>query len=199
MVEEIYKNVKAIKQKAISKKIPVIADSTLDFIIKYLNKKNVTSILEIGTGIGFSTIMFALARPDARIISIEKDQKRYMEALKNIKKLKLEDRISLIYNDAMDMKFTEKFDFIFIDAQKSKAKELFDLYEKNLENHGTIITNDISFHGLVKKDLKDIKDKKIQAIVTNIKDYINYLENNLKYKTSFYEVGDGISLSEKRL
>ena len=47
-------------------------------------------------------------------------------------------------------------------------------------------------------------DKKIDFIYNiaswdvNKMNLINFLENNVKYKTTFYELGDGIAITEKR-
>ena len=198
MVEQIYKDIREIKRYALDNNVPIMVDDSIDFLTTFLIKKRVTSVLEVGTAIGYSAIMMALASPNLKITTIEKDKDRYMEALKNVKKMGLEDRITLVFNDALEVKIKEKFDLIFIDAAKSKNKEIFDHFEKNLLNGGSIITDNISFHGYVKKDLKEIPNRNLRGLVKKIKNYIEFL-NNIKYKTTFYEIGDGISVSEKRI
>ena len=80
--------------------------------------------------------MMALSNPSLTITTIERDEKRYLEALKNIKKLNLEDRITLIFNDALDVSLSEKYDLIFIDAAKAQSIKFFEKFEKNLNPAG---------------------------------------------------------------
>lgn len=199
MVDKIYKEIRAIKKYALENNVPIILDDGIDFLINFIIKRKITNILEVGTAIGYSAIMMALCSPDIKVTTIEKDKDRYLEAIKNVKKLNLEDRITLIYKDALDVKLKDKYDLIFIDAAKSKNEEIFNHFENNLSNKGVIITDNINFHGYVKKDISEITNRNLRGLVRKIKNYITFLNNNVKYKTTFYEVGDGISVTEKRL
>ena len=199
MVEQIYKEIRTIKKYALQNKVPIMVDDSIDFIITKMHQKKLTKVLEIGTAIGYSAIMMALSSPNLTVTSIEKDKDRYLEAVKNIKKLDLEDRITLIYNDALEVSLKEKYDLILIDAAKSKNLDFFNKFEKNLEPNGIIITDNLSFHGYVEKNPEDIKNRNLRALVRKIKNYIDFLENNIKYKTTFYEIGDGLSVTEKRM
>ena len=154
--------------------------------------------MEIGTAIGYSAIMMALVDSDVKVTTIERDEVRYLEALKNVKSLGLEDRITLIYNDAFNVKLEETFDLIFIDAAKAQSIKFFEMFERNLNRNGAIITDNLKFHGLVDQNEDEIKNKNLKEKIKKIKDYINYLKNNEKYKTEFYDVGDGISVSVKK-
>lgn len=199
MVEELYKDIRELKKKALDDNIPIILDDSLDFLTNYIEKHDVKNILEIGTAVGYSAIMMALSSPDVNVTTIEKDKERYLEAVKNVKKMNLEDRITLIYNDALEVHLKDKFDLIFIDASKSKNKEIFDNFENNLNKKGAIITDNINFHGYVNMDLKEINNYHLKGLVKKIRKYIDFLQNNIKYKTVFYEIGDGLSVSERRI
>lgn len=199
MVEKTYNEIKTIKEYALVNKVPIMVDDSIDFIISKIHQKRVKKVLEIGTAIGYSAIMMALSSPNLTITSIEKDKDRYLEAVKNIKKFDLEDRITLIYNDALEVSLKEKYDLILIDAAKSKNLDFFNKFEKNLEPNGIIITDNLSFHGYVEQEPSQIKNRNIRALVRKIRNYIDFLENNLKYKTTFYEIGDGLSVTEKRM
>lgn len=199
MVEKTYNEIKTIKEYALVNKVPIMVDDSIDFIISKIHQKRVKKVLEIGTAIGYSAIMMALSSPNLTVTSIEKDKDRYLEAVKNIKKFDLEDRITLIYNDALEVTLKEKYDLILIDAAKSKNLDFFNKFEKNLEPNGIIITDNLSFHGYVEQEPSQIQNRNIRALVRKIRNYIDFLENNLKYKTTFYEIGDGLSVTEKRM
>lgn len=196
--EEIQNEIKKIKDYAQEETVPIMQDEGIDFLTTFISKKQITNILEVGTAIGYSAIMMALVNPNVHVTTIERDEVRYMEALKNIKKFNMEDRITLIFNDALNVELSEKFDLIFIDAAKGKNKDFFNRFENNLDDDGYIITDNMSFHGYVNMPLENINSKNIRGIVTKIKDYIYFLENNMYYKTTIYDIGDGIAVTEKR-
>ncbi len=198
MVGTSHEEVRKIKEYALEKKVPIMQDEGIDFLTTFLIKNQIKSVLEIGTAIGYSAIMMALSNPYIKITSVERDEVRYLEALKNIKKLRLDDRITLIFKDALDLKLEEKFDLIFLDAAKSQNINFFNLFSSNLNSEGYIITDNLEFHGLVAKDEKEIKSRNVRGIVRKIKDYIRFLESNTSYETTFYKIGDGISVSKSK-
>ena len=198
-VNNVYSSIREIKRYAVEENVPIMQDDTMDFVTDYIVKNNIKKVLEIGTAIGYSSIMMALSSPDIKITTIEKDKDRYIEALKNIKKMNLEDRITLVFNDALLVDLKDKYDLIIIDAAKSKNLEFFEHFESNLDTNGSIITDNLSFHGYVEKDLNEISSRNIRGLVKKIRNYKEFLENNVKYKTKFYDIGDGISVTERRL
>ena len=154
--------------------------------------------LEIGTAIGYSAIMMCLVDNDIEVTTIERDEKRYLEAIKNVKKFKLEDRINLIYNDALEVKINETYDLIFIDAAKAQNTKFFEKFERNLRDGGSIITDNMYFHGLVFKDEEDIGSRNLRQLVRKVKNYTLFLEKNNKYDTEFLNIGDGLAISIKK-
>ena len=190
----VYETIKEIREYAEKNNVPIMMDDGIKYLINYINKNQVKSVLEIGTAIGYSAIMMALSNKDLFITTIERDEKRYLEALKNIKKLNLENRITLVFNDA---NIPEKFDLIFIDAAKAQSIKFFEKFEKNLNPDGTIITDNIKFHGLVDKKEEEIESRNLRALVRKVKNYIEFLRTNEHYKTEFLDIGDGLSVSKK--
>lgn len=197
MVNNNYAKIKEIKEYAIDNKIPIMQSEGIDFLTTFIIKHQIKNVLEIGTAIGYSAIMMSLCSPNLKVTTIERDEERYLEAIKNIKKLNLEDRITLIFNDALNVRIDDKVDLVFIDAAKAQNIKFFELFERNLNDEGYIITDNMYFHGLVKKDEKTITSRNLRGIVRKIKDYITFLKNNEDYTTTIYEVGDGIAVSEK--
>ena len=191
-------DIRNLKEYAINNNIPIMQDEGIDFLTTFIVKKQIKNVLEIGTAIGYSAIMMARCSNDIHITTIERDETRYMEALKNIKKFELEDRITLIFNDALNVKLDEEFDLIFIDAAKGKNQDFFERFEGNLSMNGYIITDNMNFHGYVKMPEEEITSKNILGIVRKIKDYTYFLENHMLYKTTIYDVGDGVAVTERR-
>jgi len=193
----MHQDIKRMKEYAKEFSVPIMMDDGINFLTNFIIKHKIKSVLEVGTAIGYSAIMMALANPNVKITTIERDHERYLEALKNIKKFNLESRITLIYNDAELVEFDNEFELIFIDAAKGKNKTFFEKFSKNLSENGYIVTDNINFHGYVNKDESEIKTRNLRGLVRKIKEYIEFLKGNNEYKTEFYDLGDGIAVSQK--
>lgn len=198
MEQNIYGKIKEIKEYAKENNVPIMVDEGIEFLTTFIIKHQISTVLEVGTAIGYSAIKMATASPNLKIVTIERDEARYLEALKNIKKLNLEDRITLIFNDALEVHLKEKFDLIFLDGAKGKNIEFLEHFEKNLNDDGFFITDNIGFHGLVEKDESEIKSRDLRGLVRKIKKYIAYLKESTVYDTKFYEKGDGIAVTSKK-
>lgn len=193
MVEELEK----IKEYAKINNVPIMQEEGLEFLTEFIKENKIEKVLEIGTAIAYSAIKIALVDPSIKVTTIERDKEKYLEALKNIKKLNLENQITIIFNDARNATIEEKFDLIFIDAAKAQNKKLFLKFANNLKKDGYIITDNINFHGLVQKELDEIESKNLRGLIRKIKDYINFLKENEEFTTEFYEIGDGITISKR--
>ncbi len=194
MKEEI----ESIKNYALENNVPIMQDDGINYLTNYIKKNKIKKILEIGTAIGYSAIMMCLVDNDIEVTTIERDEKRYLEAIKNVKKFKLEDRINLIYNDALEVKINEIYDLIFIDAAKAQNTKFFEKFERNLRDGCSIITDNMYFHGLVFKDEEDIGSRNLRQLVRKVKNYTLFLEKNNKYDTEFLNIGDGLAISIKK-
>ncbi len=188
---------KDIEKYAIENKIPIIQKESLNYMLDYIQKNNINSVLEIGSAIGYSAIKMALAKDDLIITTLEKNEKMYFLALNNIKKLNLNNRIKVILTDALTYKTKEKFDLIFIDASKNKNLDFFQKFQYNLNSSGTIITDNINFHGLT-NDVSKIKSRSLRSLVKKINLYVEFLKNNNEFTTEFLNIGDGLSISKKK-
>lgn len=190
--------IKDIKEYARENNVPIMTDSGMNYLLKYIKDNQVKTILEIGTAIGYSAIMMCSVHDQITVTTIERDEVRYLEAIKNIKKMNLENRIHLIYHDALDVSLTEKYDLIFIDAAKAQNEKFFEKFERNLKEDGTIITDNMSFHGLVEKDIEQISSRNLRQLVRKVKNYIDFLKKNRKFETSFIDIGDGLAVTKRR-
>lgn len=176
--------------------VPIMQKDGIEFLTKYIKENNIKNILEIGSAIGYSAIKMALTNDDVKVTTIERDKERYLKAVENIDSFNLNDRINIILGDALDTNIKGEYDLIFIDAAKSQYIKFFEKYETNLKQGGVIVTDNLSFHGLVEDDSKTT-NRNTKQLVKKIRKYIEYLKNNTKYKTTFYELGDGVAVSEK--
>lgn len=189
--------IRKIEKYADQKGIPIMEKDGIKFLTEFIKLNKVKNILEIGSAIGYSAINMALAGEDITVTTIERDKDRYIEAVKNIKKLNLDSRITLILADALTFNTSEEYDLIFIDAAKSQYIKFFEKFKGNLKPRGFIVTDNINFHGLTNSD-KTKMSRNLRQLITKLERYINFLKDNSEFKTRFFEVGDGVAISRRR-
>ena len=185
-----------IKQKALDEHIPIIMDDTLLEIEKRMKELKPTKILEIGTAVGYSAICFSkFLEENGKIDTIERDTDRANEALDNIKKMELEDKINVIIGDAVEILPTlnEKYDMIFIDAAKGKYPFFLKESLRLLADHGTIFADNILYKGYV---MSDYNKHKQRTAVRNLREYIQEVTQNPNLETEILGIGDGLAVTK---
>ena len=178
--------------------VPIIEKDSIAFIMKFIKANNVKDILEIGSAIGYSAILMASVSDDVKVTTIERDETRYMECLKNVKKCDMQDKISVVYQDALEVNLSGvSYDLIFIDAAKGQYTKFFEKYKYFLKPGGVIISDNLKFHGHV-GNRNNIASRNLKQLVGKIENYIDFLKENDEFETKFYDVGDGLSVSIRK-
>lgn len=188
----------SLEEYAKKHNVPIIQKEGLNFLLKFIQQNNIKNILEIGTAIGYSAINMALVSNDIQITTIERDPHMYQEAIKNIKKFNLGNRINVVFGDALKTQIEGKYDLIFIDAAKAQYINFFEKYKINLSSNGAIITDNLNFHGLTNHP-EEIHSKNLKALVRKINNYKEFLKTNLDFTTEFYQIGDGIAVTKHNI
>ena len=187
-----------MEKYAADNNVPIIEKESITFIMKIIKANNIKNILEIGSAIGYSSILMASVAPDVMVTTIERDEARYMECLKNVKKCNFEQKITVVFQDALEVNLSNvSYDMIFIDAAKGQYTKFFEKFKYFLKDGGIIISDNLKFHGHVGKS-NEIESKNLRGLVTKLEDYIVFLKDNKEFETNFYDVGDGISVSVKK-
>lgn len=190
--------IEELEKYARDNNVPIMLKDGIEFMCDYIRENNIKTILEIGTAIGYSAIKMASVNNDIKVTTIERDKNRYDIAIANIKEFNLENRIKAIYGDALDTKIFGNYDLIFIDASKGGSIKFFEKYKSNLNKNGVIITDNLSFHGLVEDESLAIT-KNQKGLVKRIKKFIEFLDSNQEFVTEYIDVGDKISISKKSI
>lgn len=177
-------------------KIPIMKLETKEFLKTLLTTQKPKSILEIGTAIGYSSLLFS-KYTDASILTIEKNKDMYEIAKSNFKKYKKD--INIINMDAKKAlnNINQGFDFVFIDANKSQYEYYFNKSLSLLNKNGIIVCDNILFRGEIAND--NIVNKRDITIVKNLRKFLSHITNLDDYVTSIIPIGDGISISTRRI
>ncbi|MFA7076308.1 MAG: O-methyltransferase, partial [Candidatus Izemoplasmatales bacterium] len=140
--------VQEILKQAETYKTPIITEEGINFLIQLIKISKTKKVLEIGSAIGYSAIMMAL-NTCCEITTIEKNEECYLLAKSNIKNAGLEDRVTLIHNDALEVDLDAGFDLLFIDAAKAQYLKFLEKFKVNLNKGGIVVCDNLLFHGLV--------------------------------------------------
>lgn len=183
------------RKYALENDVPIMKLETKEFLKSLISIKKPKSILEIGTAIGYSSLIFS-KYSKAKITTIEKSEKMADIAKNNFSKYDKE--INIINMDAKKVlsELNQGFDFVFVDANKTQYKYYFDKSAKLLNKNGLIICDNILFRGEVSND--DLIIKRSITIVKKLKKFLSYITNLEDFHTSIIPIGDGISISTRR-
>ncbi len=185
-----------IKEEALKEHIPIIMDDTLEVVDKILKQIKPKKILEIGTAVGYSAICFSeYLEADGIIDTIERDEERVKEAIKNITELGLDKKINILQGDAVEILPTlqNKYDMVFIDAAKGKYPFFLQQALRMLNKTGVILADNVLYKGYV---MSDYNKHKQRTAVRNLREYIAEVTQNPELETEILEVGDGLAVSK---
>lgn len=169
-----------------NKNYPIMEDSSLDKIIEYI--KDGDQLLEIGACVGYSSIYIASHR-QVNIITIERDDQRALEAINNLANY---DEIELIHLDALEYTPNQQFDVIIFDAAKAQNLKFLDRFLPYLKESGLIFVDNVHFHGYVKNPELIKHQKNKYSMVMKMRQFIETVQNDSKYSTEIFDVGDGV-------
>ena len=187
-----------IKQKALEDKIPIIMDDTLEVIDEILSKNKPEKILEIGTAVGYSAICFSkYLKENGRIDTIEREEDRVIQAKENIKRAEVEEKINILFGDAVEILPTlnDKYDVIFIDAAKGKYPFFLKEALRMLADNGIILADNVLYKGYV---MSDYNKHKQRTAVRNLREFLKELDENEELEVEVLEVGDGLAIARKK-
>lgn len=191
------KTIEEMEAYALKHRVPIMQKAGMDFLCSYIKEHKITSILEVGTAIGYSAIRMAQMDENIHIVSIERDEERYQQALTNIKDFNMEERIKVIFGDALEVEVHGEYDLIFIDAAKAQYTKFFERYLPLLKVDGCVISDNIEYHGFVHSD-EEIKSRRLRRLVRKMREYIEFLETHDDFQTTFHEIGDGVAVSIRK-
>lgn len=184
-----------IEKEALESEVPIIRKDTqgyLRFLLEALKPKN---ILEVGTAVGFSAILFA-RHTDAKIITMENYEPRIPVAKENFKRAGVEDRIRLIEGDAAESlnNIEGDFDFVFIDAAKGQYGVYLEKIMPHVHPGSVIVCDNILFDGNILES-KYAVERRDRTIHKRLRDFIYDMCHDERFTTAILSVGDGLLLS----
>ena len=191
--------VTAIGREARAGRVPIIRPETGNLLKVLLRLQKPYRILEIGTAVGYSSILMSeCLEPGASIITVEKYEKRIPIARENIKRAGKEGCITLIEGDAIEVMKTldPGFDFIFMDAAKGQYIHFLPEVLRLLKKGGILVSDNVLQDGDI-VDSRFAVTRRNRTIHSRMRDYLWQLKHMKEFETAVLTVGDGVTISTK--
>ena len=189
---------KELEEFARRENIPIIPHETVAFFRLFLQTMQPKSILEIGTAIGFSALLMAEQVPDAKIMTIDRNEEMIGFAKENFARFDQRKQITLLEGDAVDLleHIEQRFDLIFMDSAKSKYIVFLPEVLKRLEVGGVVILDDIFQGGDVARDIMEVRRGQ-RTINRGLQRLFDATLDHPGLTASLIPLGDGILMIRK--
>jgi predicted O-methyltransferase YrrM len=170
-----------IEQASEKNFLPIIGPLKGKILAEEIQKAKPQHVLEVGTLIGYSTILMGKELDDkAEIVTIEIHRDEAELAGKNIVRANIPAKVKIVTGDALLVIPTlmGKFDFAFIDAEKSEYFRYLKLAESKLRKGAVVFADNAGI------------------FADQMEDYLDYVRHSGKYQSRFIQVGeDGVEIS----
>ena len=189
-----------LEQTALRDRVPVIRREMQSFIKTFLAMNQPGRILEVGTAIGFSTLLMCeYGREDLQIVTIENYDKRIPIARENFRRAGREDQITLLEGDAGELLKTLEgpFDMIFMDAAKGQYNHWLPDIRRLMAKGSVLISDNVLQEGDIIESHYLVERRK-RTIYKRMREYLYELKHDPSFVTSILPLGDGVTVSVKQ-
>ena len=188
-----------LEQEAVNTYVPIIRKEMQSFLKVMLSIIRPEKILEVGTAIGFSTLLMCEYNPVAcHVTTIENYPVRIPIARENFKKAGREEQITLLEGDATEIlkKLNGSYDFIFMDAAKGQYIHFLPDILRLMKKGSVLISDNVLQDGDIVES-RFLVERRNRTIHKRMREYLFELKHNEQLMTSVVPLGDGITISVK--
>lgn len=176
--------------------VPIVRRESESILTELVQSKQPRRLLEIGTAIGYSTLLLAAAMPaNASLVSLEQNPVRVDAAKANIEAAQLGRQVTVLAGDALDIipRLDGYFDFIFIDGAKGQYLNCLKLLLPKLTPGATIVADNVLFRGMVMGP--EEPPRRYRTLVRRLRDYLSFVSDPKRFITTVLPEGDGVAIS----
>lgn len=184
---------------ALSEGVPIIRKEMQSFIKTLLALKKPQRILEVGTAVGFSTLLMCeYSQPEMHITTIENYEKRIPKARENFRRAGCESQITFLEGDAGQIlkELSGAYDLIFMDAAKGQYIHFLPEVLRLLKKGGLLVSDNVLQDGDIIESRFAVT-RRNRTIYSRMRDYLWQLKHMKEFETAVLTVGDGVTISTK--
>ena len=181
-----------LKQISIDMNVASLREATLSLLLDIIDKNDIKSVLEIGTGVGYSAYMMHTHKPTLKIDTIEFSDDRYATACEMLKGI---NEISCHHTDCFQFTSDKQYDLILVDGPKRNQDKLIE--------HLMQFTNDHTIFFIDNMDLRKIRDIKEKTnnqkhIIASLDEFKKYLLVHPTYEFVYHALDDGVMIGKRK-
>lgn len=196
LIKDEDKKLEEFRENCIERNLPIIHKEVGQFIKLIIKQLNAKAIIEVGANVGYSSIFMSyVMNCEGKVVTMERSEEFYKEAIENIKLFNLEKNIDVHYGDAVEIldDIEGIFDIAFIDAAKSYYKIFFDKCLSKMKSGGIILSDNVLYQGMIATD--DLVVRRKKTLVRNLRNYLEYISHDNRFITSVLPLGDGLAVT----
>lgn len=189
-----------VERQALAEGVPIIRRSMQSLLQFLLLVQKPSAVLEIGTAVGFSSMLMSECVADVvSIDTIEKVPIRIRNARMNFEKYQKTERIHLIEGDAgavlqQLVEAGKRYDFIFMDAAKGQYPVFLSPILTLLSENGMLVTDNVLQDGDIIESRYAIT-RRDRTIHGRMREFLYTLTHSEELQTVVLPVGDGAAVS----
>lgn len=203
-----------LRSFAAETEVPIVRPETESLLRTLVAAKRPRRILEIGTAIGYSTILLARAAGAGaggcrEFITVESWEKRIPLAKENLRRAGLSQSVQLLHADAgevlrrlcaggdHDPAREQGFDLIFLDAAKGQyIRWLPDIL--SLLNQGGLLVADNVLQDMTVLEPRFTLPRRERTTHARMREFLYEIKHREELESAVLPVGDGVSISVRR-
>lgn len=188
-----------IQREAEEMNVPIIPHETARFLSFLLSVKRPKNVLEIGTAVAFSAgLITRYLAEGGHVTTIDRFEVMLKDARKNIERMDLKDKITILEGDAADILPTLKgpYDVVFLDAAKGQYNQFLPHILRLLPVGGILIADDVLQGGDIARSRFSV-ERRQRTIHKRMRNFLWDISHNDALETSIVPIGDGLALCHK--
>lgn len=178
--------------------IPIVQPEVAKFLEVITRISMPKRVLEVGTAIGYSAIVFCNSMSNGSLVTIERRTDMIELANNYIKEAGYDKQVEIIHGKAEEVlpAMDDKFDMIFLDAAKGHYLDFLNSSSRLLKKGGVLISDNVLYKGMIASDKYVVRRKR--TIVKRMRTYLDYIMDHPEFISSLIPMGDGVTVSYKR-
>lgn len=188
-----------IQKEANEANVPIVPHEVARFLSVILTMKQPKHVLEIGTAVGFSAgLMSRYLQKEGTITTIDRFEVMLKDARENIKRMGLEDTVTILEGDAADIlpTLTGPYDVIFLDAAKGQYSNFLPHCLRLMPIGGLLIVDDVLQGGTIAQTRFSVPRRQ-RTIHKRLRTFLWDITHMEGLETAILPIGDGVALCYK--
>lgn len=190
---------KQLRSEAEEEGIPIIRRETESFLRAVSAMKKPHFVLELGTAIGYSALVF-LETADA-VVTVENYEKRFVRAEENFRKAGVSEKVTLLKADAGEalkqmIRGGRQFDLVFLDAAKGQYSLWLEDIKKCLSPGGVLLADNV-LQDLTVLESRFTVDRRDRTTHERMREFLYRIKHDPELTSCVIPLGDGVSVSVK--